>query len=316
MAHRAELGVGRVAAMETTAITTKPTKRKKPMSTKIENKLRDSITDTFEVDLVMMSPELAREALATMVANRPVTMAHVRNLAGAIKSGEWRGSDTRELIKFSGDGRLIDGQHRLMAIIEAGVPIVVGVTFGCDPSVFDVLDTGRARSGGDVLALTGHAQGNFLAASLRVAYAVTHNGFGRMLNRASNAQIMQMIEEFPAMPESMAAVAGVPRFIPQSVAAGLHYVMSQIDSEKATVFFDGLATGQGLPAGSPILVLRNKLLTPKTQRSSTTRSTVAALTIKAWNAWIKGDRIYMLRWTGIGKNAESFPKIEAPKGDK
>jgi hypothetical protein len=50
---------------------------------------------------------------------------------------------------------LVDGQHRLAAIIEADLPIEVTVFTDVGAGTFDVLDTGKRRNAADVLAIEG-----------------------------------------------------------------------------------------------------------------------------------------------------------------
>ena len=64
-------------------------------------------------------------------------------------NGDWQ--LTHQGIAFDTTGRLIDGQHRLHAIIEAGVPVQILVTRGCSASSFSILDRGANRRPSDIL---------------------------------------------------------------------------------------------------------------------------------------------------------------------
>jgi hypothetical protein len=59
------------------------------------------------------------------------------------------------MIIFGKDGNLIDGQNRLFACVEADEPIEIFVTFGWDPEIFKMVDSGKIRRGEDLL----HAEG-------------------------------------------------------------------------------------------------------------------------------------------------------------
>jgi hypothetical protein len=50
---------------------------------------------------------------------------------------------------------MVDGQHRLAAIIEADVPVDITVFTEVPDGAFDVLDTGKRRNAADVLAIEG-----------------------------------------------------------------------------------------------------------------------------------------------------------------
>jgi hypothetical protein len=60
-------------------------------------------------------------------------------------NNKWK-QDTGECIKISKTGRILDGQHRLKAVILSNCSIYFYVATNIDDSVFDVLDTGKARN--------------------------------------------------------------------------------------------------------------------------------------------------------------------------
>ena len=96
-----------------------------------------------------ITPHIAGLYLKFNNNNRPLRKTHIRELASDIMEGNWQ--VTHQGIAFDITGRLIDGQHRLHAIIEAGVPIQISVTRGCSASSFSILDRGSNRSPSDIL---------------------------------------------------------------------------------------------------------------------------------------------------------------------
>ncbi len=96
-----------------------------------------------------ITPDMALSYLSCNQGNRPVRVNQVKSLADAIKRGEWR--LTHQGIAFSSNGRLLDGQHRLSAIVEAGVPVRSLVSRGLDDETFMSIDIGNRRSHADVL---------------------------------------------------------------------------------------------------------------------------------------------------------------------
>ena len=72
-----------------------------------------------------ITPERASQLLAANTTNRPVSKAVVRSFAQAMRRGEWM--VTHQGIAFDTRGVLVDGQHRLAAIIEADVPVELTV---------------------------------------------------------------------------------------------------------------------------------------------------------------------------------------------
>ena len=77
---------------------------------------------------------------------------------------------THQGIAFDVDGVLVDGQHRLAAIIEADRPVEMTVFTEVGEGTFDVLDTGKRRNAADVLAIEGEKSSTMLAAMVRTVW--------------------------------------------------------------------------------------------------------------------------------------------------
>lgn len=100
---------------------------------------------------VLITPEMAKEFLANNPINRNIRNKRLAKYCDAIKKGEWTLSPSP--ISFSKDGRLLDGQHRLTAIVLTGIPVKMVVAYGVsDDAVFD---KGAERTTGDSLYMRG-----------------------------------------------------------------------------------------------------------------------------------------------------------------
>jgi hypothetical protein len=99
--------------------------------------------------VVQVTPDLARSWLAANTGNRYKRVNHIRSLAADMTAGRWR--VTHQGIAFSSKGRLIDGQHRLEAILASGFPVWLTVFTGLDDDMFGALDRGARRSVRDEL---------------------------------------------------------------------------------------------------------------------------------------------------------------------
>jgi hypothetical protein len=78
---------------------------------------------------IIITPELAQEWLDRGGTNRKITRRRIDAMAAAIQRGEWR--LTGEAIKLDHEGRVRDGQNRLHAIAQAGIPVRSAVARGC-----------------------------------------------------------------------------------------------------------------------------------------------------------------------------------------
>ena len=115
---------------------------------------------------VVVTPAMATEWLGKNHKNRRPRSGKAVRYARDIKAGNWL--VTGESIKFDWNDVLIDGQHRLMAILQTGVAIHVLVVWGLDPRVKDVLDTGATRTSADMLLLNGKQNTAVIAAAAKL----------------------------------------------------------------------------------------------------------------------------------------------------
>ncbi len=105
-------------------------------------------------EMILVTPEMATQFLAFNEQNRRVRAGWGDYLAYSIRSGEWKA--THQGIAFSDSGRLIDGQHRMMAIVKADIPVNVMVTYGLPDDAFTVIDNGVKRTDEDLTRLPRH----------------------------------------------------------------------------------------------------------------------------------------------------------------
>jgi hypothetical protein len=85
--------------------------------------------------------------------NRPIKKGVVAKYADIMLAGKWLTSPEGIIFSSSNPVRLLQGQHRLMAIAQSGVTIPMLVVRGADESVFSVLDRGAMRSAADALSI-------------------------------------------------------------------------------------------------------------------------------------------------------------------
>src|SRR6516225_3546597 len=102
----------------------------------------------------LVTPEKARAWLDLNHRNRTLSAGSVARLAAAMRRGEWM-PDSTDAIGIDLDGGVINGQHRLQAVIESGIEIEMLVVTGVRPEVIKVIDQGRGRTFNQWLAMDG-----------------------------------------------------------------------------------------------------------------------------------------------------------------
>lgn len=93
---------------------------------------------------VLVTPDMAKQFLATQENNRHVSSKHVREIALDMMKGSWRRSP--QPICFDVNGKLIDGQHRMLALIMANVTLPFFVVRNVPVESADHIDCGRPRN--------------------------------------------------------------------------------------------------------------------------------------------------------------------------
>lgn len=258
-----------------------------------------------------ITPEIAKTMLGENVNNRRISRDNVNLFAREIRNGEWRFNG--EAIKFGKDGRLLDGQHRLLAVIAADKPLTTLVIRGLEDETQQTMDSGKTRTLGDVLTLRGEKNSTQLASLARAVYLADQLGMEAAAQndlKPTRGEIISFIDQTPQLADVLAASRAFRSqsgdMLTSSMFASLWWTFAHIDTDAANRFFTSLASGANLQADDPILILRNTLMAQPHKADRSTRDNrvrIAALTIKAWNKWRKGKPLRQLKFSA----GESFP---------
>lgn len=255
--------------------------------------------------LETITPEIAEKLLLKNTRNRQVMQVHVMGLAEEMKAGRWKvNGDT---ICLNGDV-LIDGQHRLMAVVESKVTITTWVVRGIASDVFDTKDVGRRRSAADTLSVHGEINCRNLAACL---IFIDRYFTGRLENRRhrySNSEVEELLQKYPDA-RTVAQYAGRGGLLPPSVNRGLFYLFSQADKQQAAKFMEDAMNGVNLNSDDPVYRLRERLVQNSLSKAKLTVGEISALCIKAWNLRRSGKSCRALKWCSSGPTKEAFPII-------
>lgn len=247
-----------------------------------------------------VTPDMAKKWLEKSKLNRRLSQVNVNYLALQMKKGDWM--QTGDTIKFGSDGSLLDGQHRLNAVVKYGAPVKLMVAEGLNKEVFQVIDTGKSRSAADVVAASGFKYSHNLASVARAiliyqtgVYSKTNDG--RL--RASNKMILEFVQKHD---ENLLEIVTLCqnhiyqnfRFVPLSTLGMLYYVFSKKNQAKTDEFFNKYAQGIDLSESNPIRLLRERLIKDSANKSRLNNRDKAALMIYTWNNFIQGKRVTQL----------------------
>lgn len=264
-----------------------------------------------------ISPELAAELLRLNGKNRPISDSYVKRYSLDMVTGKWRFSGG--VIGVSSHGLIVDGQKRLLAIIDSGTTQTFHLQTGLDPDSFDVMDTGQPRSASDTVAVAGYKNHNVIAGAVKIIISMNNGSMRALANGArgsakiSNKDVLEYIEKTANMDllEEAASMgnkcAYKAKFYSPSTYAAFYYLFAEKDRDAAQLFMEMLSSGENISKSSYsyIFLLRNKLIQAGNSNMRMQTIDKYALLIKAWNYARKGREISQLAW----QPKEDFPVI-------
>lgn len=258
--------------------------------------------------IMTITPEIASEMLENNSLNRPLSHARIAMYVAAMKAGEW--ALNGEAIKFDLSGRLLDGQHRLHAIIQANVAIETAVIRGLPAQSVNTMDTGKNRTAADVLALSGNvskaASRTYAAAArLLMLYEVGepwgYSTAGSKIRFSSNVMVEHYVKRhLKEMGERYEWLStNIPRYgalMHTGDQMFLYIIMSRKDPEFANQFFLRVFKGVGLEDESLELALRTLLLKRRQKINDMPTGAARYTVVRVWNALRNDARLPRLTW--------------------
>jgi hypothetical protein len=234
--------------------------------------------------------------------NRGKHDQHLDLLVSDLRDDRWR--LTPGPVVFDEDGRLIDGQHRLLAIMRSGVPAWTVVTFGWDRETIHFLDLGAKRTGGDMLRINDVKHSGLVSSTIsrRFRYGDALVSGHRMVNSVISVPAVEA--EFAndnafwvhAAKVGHETHTSLRRGLTATVFAVVAALIEEVHPGTAEPFFDEV-TNPTVP-GSPAWEVKQRYHQARyTEREFLDRRLPIEFLIRAYNAW-----------SGAEKKFRGYPK--------
>lgn len=274
----------------------------------------EGITTGFE----WITPELAEEILSRNVNNRPLSMRRVRSLVEQIKAGAW--SVINQGIGIADNGDLIDGQHRLTAIVLSGTPVMMNVMRGMKKSSAQVIDSGAKRTPSDVFGIAGIPQRKTQSSGTKV-YWLYKNHPDKVWNNnvlvpSANGLLEYWHSDIGSERGQQAnGIAEYARRSFQPLTASVVYALTLIMEDSGHQhhairhFFDKIVTGANLDDLQPTLVWRNSVLNETRKVSFESARTKSSL---AWQQILLAQLIKVFNYENDGVRKRLIRTPEFP----
>lgn len=197
---------------------------------------------------------------------------------------------------LSEDGTLLDGQHRLRAILISQSTIGMLVVRGADKESFVTMDSGKPRSLSDVLAIEGYEYSHNLAGIARASFAYISGASYMYI--ATKTQLEEFIRKHPYCVEVARAVKVKKTLCPKAPLGTVLFLGNdkrQLDKEAAE-FLEGVLYGENLWKGDARHTLREWLAAQRIKTTfRATSETYFAAIARAWNAFAAGRELSMIK---------------------
>jgi hypothetical protein len=261
-----------------------------------------------------ITPQIARDYLRTNTFNRRISGRNVELYASAMKRGQWILNG--ETIVFASNGRLMDGQTRLSAIIKSNTPIDIIVVRGIDPIAFDTLDQGKQRTPGDLFSILNIRNANVCSSIinkyilLSSGSMVLHSLSSRIEANATKRDLINIYNERPMFWDEISDFSikcrSTKKLMKTSLIGGhAAYLILDKKHNKDYVFsFFRQFVGEENVTNTTITLLRNKIIDASLNGVSLDEKYVIALLIKTFNAFITNKEYRRLSFNDI---SEEYP---------
>jgi hypothetical protein len=254
----------------------------------------------LSVDLVYITPQVAKNYLSYNTQNRKESLRNVMFLVEQMKKGLFL--ENGESIVFDNNNKLLDGQHRLMAIAKSGLSFHIPVVRGAMKNAMATYDTGKNRSSIDILGLNGFKNASTLSSLSKLIYkyetkgskAAHINAYNRT-ETLTNQQILDFCKEnndwVQEIIRNISNIYNKPttKFLG---VANLSFIAYTIGGKNpSSMVYDFIKNIYGITReeGTATSYLYSKLYNSKINKEPLSFYWILGMSIKAWNFYLEGN---------------------------
>lgn len=270
-----------------------PTKEKRSRSSAHVKYLSPNVREE-EID-----SEKAKEYLAlNRPGNRHIVKRNVDYLTREMLSHRFVALNG-DTIRFTSDGKLADGQHRLQAVILSGKTYRFLVVRGVTEEAFPTIDGGRKRQVSDWLSMPDspfYVPHYHVAVASALRWVLLWDKYQSFLSKevTTTTERLESLKKYPGLPAHVIAYAGGKAGLRMSPAmlGACHFILARQNKDAAEEFMRSLVDGLELKAGDPQYTVRQWIIKNRTGEPSSRFSQYAGhLILRAWNLWRRGEKI-------------------------
>ena len=254
-----------------------------------------------------ITPVLAEEYLRRNTKNRQLRSNIVSYYASQMKNGQWMLNG--EGIIFNDEGILVDGQHRLAAVMESGVNVEMLVVRNADKDSFTTVDCGISRKISDTFFVRGIPNANVVSSIIgRYKKLCSNKSFMGKVDGVKNDSTPSrhdLLREYFSDEEFWQEICrraqkcyASMRLMSQTEVGGISaYLIKERkhSSEKVFDFFEDLLKSNS-PKSPMLALFRKRLVQDKLSNERIAPIYKQQLFTQVWNAYAQGRELKIVKW--------------------
>lgn len=251
---------------------------------------QEGVFGSLLIQLETITPSQAEALLReTNHRNRNLNTSTILSYARDIAAGRW--TLTGDALRFDQDGVLLDGQHRLAAIVRADRAIKTLVIRNLATSTQDNMDMHRKRQIADVLRIKGQPHPHSLAGAVKIGIAIDA-AVTVASTRPTEGETDEWIAAHPRIIDAVKLSQSLYRgigVIRPSVITYCVWATSEANSQASAEFWTAMAENATEGLGDPRNALLNRMRLMSREKAVDS-SVQVSMVFRAWNAWRRGQR--------------------------
>ena len=252
---------------------------------------------------VYVTPEMARTFLEKNSVNRPVNKIRVESYAQQMRCGQW--VDNGESISFGRDGQLLNGQHRLYAVIKCNQPVRLNIRENVDDKSFSTYDCGMSRTVGQVFSMAKITYAHQISSGISFYFSLRNFNILSEQNVFRKNSRQDFLNEYKANADLYDVAAQLSykcyrfeRLMKQREILGFTiYLVKEMgyEYEEVEEFFTELCLD--VPTScQTITLLKGRLRRNATGALKLETIYKRMFFVKTWNSYVTGKPLFILKW--------------------
>lgn len=237
----------------------------------------------YKAFVMTLTPEKAQELIDGSKYNRKVSKKTVAKYAREMRSGKWHFNGQPFIMNGQ---QLLNGAHRAKACVDSNQTIPIVMVTGVDEEAIHTMDTGKARTFDQMLAIDEEV------CPRQLASLIGYLSSFRSSEGTSFAQLgfttVQKYDRLEAEPEVRTLAPLYARRyalnVPQGLFACVHYLLAHKDRAQSNAFMKSILDGEDLQQGDPAWAFRECVFRLEPERPVGVVASIGYGLVTCWNA--------------------------------